>query len=178
MWHICPSSLNNFPQLFFFKTIKCLPLELRVSYLFSANWERGNMRSEHWDSSPPQWSRPDSIMNSVTIELWPVASRFPQCITSRSCQGFHTSKQKESDFFFSRTHMELWCEDSRAWIGADGKGKRVSDKRPKAWGEKYKLPSWEIELGPVAITTMNQHSPMRIICTEAFDFTELMILPV
>lgn len=37
-------------------------------------------------------------MNSITTELWPVASRVPEGISSHSSQRFDTTKQKESDF--------------------------------------------------------------------------------
>lgn len=40
----------------------------------------------------------NSIVNSITTELWPVVSRLPEGISSHSSQRFDTTKQKERDF--------------------------------------------------------------------------------
>lgn len=45
-------------------------------------------------------------MNSITTELWPVASRVPEGISSHSSQRFDTTKQKESDFS-AHTHTNF-----------------------------------------------------------------------
>lgn len=98
------------------------------------------------------------FMNSVTTELWPVAFRLPEGMPSHFLSRVWCRYAKRKRFFCTGIHVHAHGLMALSILPPGmtenrQKGRSVSDKRPIDWGEKWRLPSWEIKSDSLAIIT-------------------------